>query len=367
LRSGAATPDSRPPTPLPLRGHAKIAEQFRRALAQGRLASTFLFVGPAGIGKRTFALKLAQGFLCERVSEERLEPCGECASCRQVLAGSHPDVEVVSKPSDKAFIPVELFIGDAEHRMRAGLCYQIALKPYSGRRKVAIIDDADYLNKEGANCLLKTLEEPPPKSVLILIGTSLQRQLPTIRSRCQVVRFQPLATGDVAALLTERGLCDDSALARQAAAHSEGSLERALLWCDSRVVEFRRDLLGILSKGEPAQIEATKLIGQFVDEAGKDSAAKRQRLRLVISLAEEFYRGLLLFWTTSQAPSETELASAVSLAAAWAAGADAAAACLDVCLDAYSHVDANANQTTLIEWWLDELASVARTGFVGAA
>src|SRR4029078_2428636 len=102
----------------------------------------------------------------------------------------------------------------------------IALKPYSGRRKVAIIDDADYLNKEGANCLLKTLEEPPPDSLLILIGTSEQRQLPTIRSRCQIVRFQPRAEGDVAELLVAHGLCADPAIARAAAAHADGSLER---------------------------------------------------------------------------------------------------------------------------------------------
>ena len=120
--------------------------------------------------------------------------------------GTHPDVHLLARPADKAFIPVELFIGDKEHRMREGLCYDISLKPYSGRRKVAIIDDADYFNKEGANCLLKTLEEPPPKSVLILIGTSEQRQLPTIRSRCQVVRFRPLAESDVAEILVEQGL-----------------------------------------------------------------------------------------------------------------------------------------------------------------
>src|SRR6267142_149425 len=266
-----------------IRGHDRVVDKFRRALAKGRLASTFLFVGPAGIGKRTFALKLAQGLLCERVAEELLDPCGQCASCRQVITLNHPDVEIIAKPADKAFTPLELLIGDAEHRMRAGLCYNIALKPYSGRRKVAIIDDADYLNKEGANCLLKTLEEPPPKSLLILIGTSEQRQLPTIRSRCQMIRFQPLAENDVAELLVERGLCDDPALARAAAAHGNGSLERAALWCDDSLLEFRRELISILGQGEVEQPAAAKLVGQFVDEAGKESAAKRQRLRLVVS------------------------------------------------------------------------------------
>jgi DNA polymerase-3 subunit delta' len=347
-----------------IRGHDEIADCFRRALARGRLASTFLFVGPGGIGKRAFALKLAQALLCERVPEERLDPCGQCPSCHQVLARTHPDVEVISRPADKAFIPVELLIGDAEHRMRAGLCYNLALKPYSGRRKVAIIDDADYLNKEGANCLLKTLEEPPPKSILILIGASEQRQLPTIRSRCQVVRFQPLPADDVAQLLIEKGLCDDPALAKQAAARSGGSLERAYQLCQPQLLDFHRELIGMLSDSERNQLQAVKTITQFVDEAGKESAAKRARMRLIVSLAEEFYRALLLSFTSGQSPADTELAEAIISAREWFAGDDAAVACLQVCLDAYSHIDANANQATLIEWWLDELANASRLGTV---
>jgi DNA polymerase-3 subunit delta' len=349
-----------------LRGHGAILSQFRRALACGRLASTFLFVGPAGIGKRTFALKLAQGLLCERAPDERLEPCGECPSCRQVLAGSHPDVEVVSRPPDKAFIPIDLLIGDAEHRMREGLCYHIALKPYSGRRKVVIIDDADYLNKEGANCLLKTLEEPPPRSVLILIGTSEQRQLPTIRSRCQIVRFGPLADADVAELLVECGLCDDLAVARRAAARGEGSVQRAALWCDPALDQFRREWLALLCQREIDLQPAAKVLSQFVEEAGKESAARRQRLRLVISLAEQFYRGALVARESGRPPADGELARNIAAALGWMA-ADGPAACLDVCLDAYSHIEANVNQATFVEWWLDDLSAAARTGQVGVA
>jgi len=338
-----------------IRGHDRVVEKFRRALSRGRLASTFLFVGPSGIGKRTFALALAKGLLCERVPEERLEPCGECPSCRQVASLNHPDVEVISKPADKAFIPLESLIGDAEHRMRAGLCYNIALKPYSGRRKIAILDDADYLNKEGANCLLKTLEEPPPQSVLILIGTSEQRQLPTIRSRCQIVRFGPLNDRDVKDLLLGKGLCDDEKAAVIAAAHSHGSLERATLWCDTELVEFRHELIQTLSQPMFDASAAAKLVSQFVDSAGKEAAAKRSRLRLVISLAEELYRAILLERTTGELPTDAELTNCVRAAAA-RIDDDGARACVERCLETYAHIDANANQATLIEWWLDELA-----------
>jgi DNA polymerase-3 subunit delta' len=347
-------------------GHDTIAGHFRQALARGRLASTFLFVGPPGIGKRRFALRLAQALLCERRPEEALDPCGECPGCRQVLAGTHPDLEIVARPADKAFIPVESLIGDKEHRMREGLCYNISLKPYSGRRKVAIIDDADHFNKEGANCLLKTLEEPPPKSLLILIGTSEQRQLPTIRSRCQVVRFAPLSEEDVSAILVEQRICSDAAVARRAARMSGGSVERAALWCDEDLVEFRAALLGVLCWRDFDHQEAAKLVSQFVEGAGKEAAAKRARLRLVISLAEEFYRQAMAMMVRGEghSPIEPRLDEAVKAALRWLPGDEAAAACLDVCLDAMMHIDANANQATLTDWWLDELAQAARLGRV---
>jgi len=338
-----------------LRGHAEIADRFRSALARGRLASTFLFVGLPGIGKRTFALWLAQGMLCERVPEERLSPCGECPSCRQVASLNHPDVHLVAKRPDKSVIVVDQLIGDDDHRMRQGLCYDIALKPFSGRRKVAIIDDADYFNQESANCLLKTLEEPPPRSVLILIGTSEQRQLPTIRSRCQIVRFQPLQESDVAKLLLASGDCDDPALARSAAAHAGGSLELARLWCDAGLQEFHGELLRMLAQPEPDRPATAALVNQFVDAAGKESAAKRQRLRLAVSLAEEFYRAVLWAIEAGRAPAAGELAQAVVGGVRWLA-ADAAAGRIEICLEAYGHIDANAHQATLVDWWIDELA-----------
>ena len=140
-------------------GHDDVVEQFRRAVTRGRLASSFLFVGPAGIGKRVFAIKLAQALLCSTRPETALDPCETCPACVQVHAGTHPDLQYVCKPDDKSFLPLELLIGDKEHRGRQGLCHAIAMKPFMGGRKVAIIDDADYLNPEGANSLLKRSEE----------------------------------------------------------------------------------------------------------------------------------------------------------------------------------------------------------------
>ncbi len=281
-----------------------------------------------------------------------MEPCGHCPACQQVAARTHPDLELVAKPEDRSFIPVELFIGDREHRMREGLCHDIALKPFRGGRKVAIIDDADFLNQEGANCLLKTLEEPPPKSMIILIGTSEQRQLPTIRSRSQIVRFRPLPQETVARLLLSKGLVQEPETAARLAALSEGSMRRASELADEQLNEFRGALLSHLSQPE-ADSEFAKGVGPFVDQAGKEAPPRRARMVQLFSLAAEFYRQLMRALAGMPIEGDDVLVRAVRAAyEAWPGDEEAAAACLERCVEAQSQVLANANQATLIDCWL---------------
>ena len=200
---------------------------------------------------------------------------------------------MVGKPEDKAFIPLELLIGEREHRRREGLCHNIGLKPYLGGRKIAVIDDADYLNAEGANALLKTLEEPPPRSVLILIGTTPAKQLPTIRSRCQLVRFRPLPIEVVGDLLVSKGLVADPTEARRLAQYSEGSIQRALELADPELWSFRNTLYERLSEPMLDSVRLAQTVAAFVDEAGKEASARRARFRQVVAFAAEFYRQLL--------------------------------------------------------------------------
>jgi DNA polymerase-3 subunit delta' len=337
-------------------GHDDVIERFRRALRRGRLASSFLFAGPAGVGKRTFALKLAQAMLCQTQPEEVLDPCETCPSCIQVLAGTHPDLDLIGKPDDKSFIPLELLIGDREHRRREGLCHNIALKPYLGGRKIAVIDDADYLNTEGANALLKTLEEPPPRSVLILIGAAPAKQLPTIRSRCQLVRFQPLPIALVVELLVSKGLVADAAEAERLARYSEGSIRQAMDLADPELWSFRNTLYQRLCETPLDSVQLAPWVAAFVDEAGREAAARRGRLRQVVALAAEFYRRLM-HADRGGAPSNDEtLERCVEQALAHEGSRRQAAARLDRCLDAAAEIDRNANQATLIECWLDDLA-----------
>ncbi|MGI9429228.1 MAG: ATP-binding protein, partial [Bythopirellula sp.] len=187
-------------------GHDAVVDRFRNSLRQGRLAASYLFLGPAGVGKRTFAVKLAQALFCQQGDSAQLEPCGKCESCLLLLAGNHPDLDLVGLPAGKRWLPVDLFLGDRDHRNQVGLCHNISLRPQMSRRRVAIIDDADYFTTESANCLLKTLEEPPPGAAIILIGTSRGRQLPTILSRTQTVRFSPLSAAILRELILEQQL-----------------------------------------------------------------------------------------------------------------------------------------------------------------
>lgn len=351
-----------------IQGHDAVLAKFRTAVARERLASTFLFVGPPAVGKRKFALKLAEALLCERNGATSLDPCGQCESCIQVRAHSHPDLILVERPANRTRIPVELLIGEGQNRMREGLCHDITLRPYRGGRKVAIIDDADYLNVEGANCLLKTLEEPPPKSVMILLSTSLQRQLPTIRSRSQIIRFSPLPNDVIATLLVEQGAVADLDEARVLAELGHGSLERAMQVADPELREFRAAFLPRLAVPDFPSVMLAKETADFVDRAGKEAPPRRARLILVMQFAAEFYEQLMRALCGRPVAGDDLLQKQVERAVGrFTAGPDAAAACLARCVEAEQEVESNANLATLVDAWLDDLAAAGRLGYVPAA
>jgi DNA polymerase III subunit delta' len=339
-------------------GHNAIVEQFRRALERKRLAGSFLFVGPPGIGKRSFALKFAQALLCETRPEELLDPCEHCPACAQAAAGTHPDLDVVGKPEGKSEIPVELLIGDLEHRRREGLCARIALKPYAGRRKIAVIDDADFLNAEGANALLKTLEEPPPRSVLILISSSPARQLPTIRSRCQLIRFQPLPPEIITRLLLDQAVVNSPDEAARLASLSEGRIGQAIELADPEIGDFRHLLYAQLQQGALDTRAVTQKVTQFVENAGKEAPARRQRLHLTVRMAANFYQERLLAAVTSNRLAAAGTATnSPGSPLEYPHDPARLAERLDCCLDTDQQIDRNANQTTLIESWVDALAA----------
>ncbi|MDR3110212.1 MAG: hypothetical protein LBU65_11085, partial [Planctomycetaceae bacterium] len=207
---------------------------------------------------------------------------------------THPDFHAIAKPADKSRLPLELIVGDKEHRGKSGLCFEISRSPYFGGKKVALIDDADFFNSEVANSLLKTLEEPPNNSLMILLGSSTAKQLPTIRSRCQTVRFQSLSTSDVAAVLKQHGIVGSDEQSLLIAKRADGSIETACEMMDDSLEVVREDVMKLLSVKRVNTIAAAATVNRAVDAVGKDDAPKkRQRLRFILKCAIDFYENQL--------------------------------------------------------------------------
>lgn len=346
-----------------IEGHDAIARRFATVAERGRVGGSYLFVGQPGVGKSTFARALAKALACPAASAE-LMPCGRCGSCMQADAGTNPDIDVVAKPEDRSFIPLDAFIGPPDNRLREGLCWRIKLRPAVGVRKTAIILDADLLLEEAANSLLKTLEEPPESSVIILVGTAVERQLPTIRSRCQVVRFAPLAAEVVRTILAfeSAGESIDATRLDAAANACGGSLTRARLMLDPAVAAFRATLVQALGRRPIPGVELARETIALVDAAGKEAPARRARLRIVLDTAVEFFRAALRQTTTGERPADPVLARAI---AGQSADVDRLTAALHETLAAHEAVDRNANPAVVIDAWtamLEEprLAHVAR-------
>ncbi len=206
--------DKKVPRFSALIGQGRATCFLQQAAASGRVAHAYIFSGPEGIGKFAAALAFGALMLCEKNGEEA---CGQCHACRQVAVGAHGDLNVVRRLEGK-----DLGVG----AMR-DMIHKLALKALFGGYKITIIRGAEEMNRAAQNCLLKTLEEPFPDTVIILVTANRAALTPTIISRCQVVRFLPLTRDQVAdALVRSHGW--EATAARSVAAFSDGSLGKAL-------------------------------------------------------------------------------------------------------------------------------------------
>lgn len=264
-------------------GHDEQAAALTRAAGRGRLAHAYLFVGPDGIGKRRFARQLAKTLLCENASSHPWDSCDECAACKLVDAGTHPDLFETARPEDKQEFPIAVI---------QDLCKQLSLKPSRGGWKIAIVDDADDFNEESANAFLKTLEEPPPASLLILVSTNAERQLPTIRSRCQVISFSPLQPAEVESVLRSSGAFEAGSIAALSV-RCEGRPGFAGELAQPRFWELRTRLLTAATSDARDATALAAEVWSFVQEAGKDAAAQRRRAAIIVRLLIEALRRAL--------------------------------------------------------------------------
>ncbi len=213
-------------------GNERLKQSLTRAVAQGRIAQGLIFAGQRGVGKYQFALALAQAVNCEHPVDG--DSCGECVNCRKFAARGFTDVKTIAP--DGQFIKIE------QTREMSREAY---FRPYEGRRRVYILDEAERLREQAANSILKTLEEPPDTSLLILITAKPYALLQTIRSRCQVMNFAPLAYDELEAFLKanyKRPLAETQLLAKL----SRGSIGRALEIDLGEYKEKRQTILEVI-------------------------------------------------------------------------------------------------------------------------
>lgn len=228
-----------------VQGQPRAISALEKSLASGHVHHAWLFIGPEGVGKELTAVGLAQALTCP---EKPNVGCGQCSSCQRVLRRNHPDVTWVLTEHSQ----VERGImgrGDFDHtpsrdikveQVRA-LGERLAFRPLEGQYKVALLIDADAMNPQAQNALLKTLEEPPKGTVLVLTTAMPDKLLPTIRSRCAKAQFGPLPES----LLVEKVVAKrklDLEIATQVARLAGGSLSRALEM-DVKGLEKRREII----------------------------------------------------------------------------------------------------------------------------
>ncbi len=262
-------------------GQERVISHLRTAGQKGRLSHAYLFLGPEGVGKACTARALAAALNCQEPLEDG-DACGACASCRRLAAGVHPDFLVISPTSESHRYQPQIKIEQIREFRRL-----TAYPPFGDGWRVALIKPAETMTNEAANALLKTLEEPPERHLLLLTAQVEADLLPTVVSRCHKLAFVPLPAALVARELRERrGLAAPQA--RLLAALSGGSLGRALTLDPEAILAQRRQMLADL---EAFSGGSASLAFDWAQRLAKS----RPDLDYFLSLAQLWYRDLLLY------------------------------------------------------------------------
>lgn len=316
-------------------GHAECVAQLRTMIRDERTPHALLFVGPEGIGKFLVARVLAAALFCEREDK----PCGNCANCKAFYSGTHPDYAVV-RPDGQA-IKID--------QIRA-LQSEASLAPYLSDKRVVIIEQAEMMTPQSANCLLKTLEEPQIPAVFILIASGRQMLLETILSRCMSVPFQPLSTDALTSALIRQGI--SPAEAAVLAHLSEGSLGRAAAMSGGGLA-IRDMAMEVVEGGANFTMEDVWRVGLAFSELDK---VKLQELFLCFSMV---FRDMLVLHSDKESILiyNSDLAPRLAALGAWWTRRKLIRA-VEKTMEAQKMLKANVNTRLLCEWYLVEIHEI---------
>lgn len=270
--------------------HVKLT--FSRLIAKGRVPNSLLFAGDDGVGKRTFAIELIRSLLCR--DAEKADPCGVCSACiraatfqmpkpddkdafKRVIFSDHPDVGMVVAQNRTIAV-------DAIRHLESEAYY----RPYEAASRFFIIDNADKMNDPAANALLKTLEEPPEGAHIFLITSRPDSLLPTIRSRCQTIRFSPVDSPDIEKYLIEqRAFTHDEA--RLAARCSRGSIGRAVSINVEKFRKLRDRMLTVITNAiETHDLAGLLRISEEMNDA-KNKETFEESIDILTSLLHDIW------------------------------------------------------------------------------
>lgn len=245
-------------------GQAAALEYLKACVSSGKVAPAYIFAGKDGTGRSTVARAFAKMLNCEKSG---VEPCDNCPTCARIESGNYPDLYWIKLAEEEESIKI-----DALRAMQE----RVYLKPFEGRKKVFVIEDAGLMTEEAANCLLKTLEEPPLNSCLILIADAPSRLLPTIVSRCKIVKLLPFSKEDISAMLeTQPGL-------------SEASREL--------ILNYSEGSIGIAQEIISSDLFSRKneIIDEFAAETAQLPDYKKEDFLNIVRILYGWYRDILL-------------------------------------------------------------------------
>lgn len=258
-------------------GNERVVKALTRAVARDRLPHALLLAGPDGVGKRTFAMELAKAVTCHAPVEG--DACETCDSCVRASAGEHPDIRV--------YVPEGTLHKIAQMRE---LAREAQYRPFDNRRRVLVVDDAHKMRDEAANAILKTLEEPPPTTLIVLVTDQPYALLGTIRSRCQTLRFAPVEAESIERYLATHFArpADETRLISRVAS---GRIGRALSIDLSVYRDQRKEMLGLIellaAGGDRLRLMKA---AQFLTDVGKkDKSELEARIEIFVNLCRDIY------------------------------------------------------------------------------